>query len=153
MIGQKSPNDHQWITEYLTDLWGSTNIYLPNGQYNASTLPALYTEDQEVVLTYAFDKRADIVTLNIPYGYNQASIDSLINTLKDIAQAQGHSEIFATTTNDNLDLMGYLQRSGFRFHKIYAAAVETARDQRAAIPDIGKHDIKIIDEIEFMLKT
>lgn len=149
----KVKDDQTWITEYLTDLWGSTDIYLPNGQYDAAALPAFYTQDQDVLLTYNFEKRADIVTFNIPYGYDQTPIDELISELTNAAKSGGYDTVYATLTNDNLELMGYLQRAGFRFHKIYPAAIETARDHNADIPDIGKHDIPIIDEIEFMLKT
>ncbi|GEM_PF-4797712 len=152
-IKSNSKSDQNWITEYLTDLWGSTDIYLPNGQYDASALPAFYTEDKEVVLTYNFSDRFDIVTFNIPYGYDQKPIDELIAALKQEAQANAFGEIYATTTNDNLDLMGYLQRTGFRFHKIYPCAIDQSREKHNAIPEMGRNDIPMRDEIEFMLKA
>lgn len=150
-VFRKTSADQEWITEYLTDLWKSTDIYLPNGQYDAAALPAFYTQDKDVVMTYNFAQRADVVTLNIPYGYDQNLIDQLFKALKDEAREQEYKEIYATVTNDNLDLMAYLQRANFRFHKIYSGAIHNARDQQETIPNIGRNNIQMRDEIEFVL--
>jgi hypothetical protein len=55
--------------------------------------------------------------------------------------------IWFTTTNDNLRLMGFYQRLGFRLTQVHQNAVDDVRKEKPQIPEIGFDGIPIHDEL------
>lgn len=60
--------------------------------------------------------------------------------------------IWLTTTNDNLQCLGFFQKLGFRMCQIYPdAASEARRTIKPELPETGSNGIPIRDEIELEL--
>ena len=61
--------------------------------------------------------------------------------------AQGASELWLVTTNDNLDALRLYQRHGFHLDRVHPGAVDRARRQKPSIPALGEFGIPLRDEL------
>ena len=63
------------------------------------------------------------------------------------AREAGARRIWLITTNDNLDVLRFYQRRGYRLAAVFPGAVDEARKQKPTIPLTGFYGIPIRDEI------
>lgn len=70
----------------------------------------------------------------------------------DIARRENHERIWLTTTNDNLRVVSFNQRLGFRMVAVRLNAIEEARKVKPQIPLYGERGIRIQDEIVMELR-
>lgn len=82
-------------------------------------------------------------------GVGSALVENIIGIAKD-----HHCRcIKVTTTNDNINAMGFYQKRGFRMARLYPNAIETARRIKPSIPLTGENGIPIRDAIEFEMRV
>ncbi|HTJ28355.1 MAG TPA: GNAT family N-acetyltransferase [Candidatus Limnocylindria bacterium] len=144
----RTPADQQWIEQLLTARWGSTTIMRSGAVFDAASLPALIAENGSGLATFAVQNGvAEIVTLDA-HTSGRGIGGALLSRMIELLPALGVRAIRVTTTNDNLDALRFYQRRGFRIVEIRCGAIETAREQKPAIPVVGFHGIPIRDEIE-----
>ena len=62
------------------------------------------------------------------------------------------SRLVVTTTNDNLNALGFYQRRGFGIALVRPGAVDESRLLKPSIPWIGEGGIPLHDEIELDLQ-
>jgi len=135
-----TPKDRAWLGEFFQKTWGSSQIFLPEGVYNALDLKGFYTEDHHHILTYT---ETAIATLNFD---TPDSGTAFLN----LCLSQLPTPLNAYSTNDNLDNIQVLQRAGFTLDHIFKGAVDDARIENPNIPNIGKYGIPIRDEIRLV---
>ncbi len=148
-------DDGAWISQLLSDHWG-TPIIISRGQtHDACKLPgfvAVYNGSDVGLVTYHIVGTAcEIVTLdslkeNIGIG------TALIEAVKREALKASCSRLWLITTNDNLHALGFYQKQGFHFAAVHINTVDESRKIKPAIPEIGKHGIPIRDEIELEIR-
>ncbi|WP_342360830.1 GNAT family N-acetyltransferase [Terrarubrum flagellatum] len=73
---------------------------------------------------------------------------SLIWTLRKIARERSLKVIKVSTSNDNLDALGFYQRLGFRIRSVRRDAMDEVRQLKPGIPRVADNGIPISDEIE-----
>ena len=60
----------------------------------------------------------------------------------EVARRVGCTQVWLTTTNDNLDALRFYQRRGFRLARIRPGAMDAARASlKPEIPEVGSHGI------------
>jgi ribosomal protein S18 acetylase RimI-like enzyme len=146
------PRDRNWVAERLDEFWGSTRVVSRGVLHYAHTLPGycVVTGDDEPqgLVTYNIEgSECEIVTLN-SFNEGIGVGSSLIQAVKDAAEAEGCRRVWLITTNDNTQALRYWQKRGFRLVAVHRDAVTEARRLKPEIPLVGLNNIPICDEIE-----
>jgi GNAT superfamily N-acetyltransferase len=101
------------------------------------------------LLTYRFEGDSMELTAIATDPTGQGTGTDLVEALVAMARDLGITAIRVTTTNDNLDALGFYERRGFRIQEVRAGAVDEARRTiKPSIPVVGQHGIEVRDEIE-----
>jgi ribosomal protein S18 acetylase RimI-like enzyme len=104
------------------------------------------------LLTFRTDQDGmELLTLNSDLE-GQGIGTQLMLAAIDIARREGLSRIWLTTTNDNLRVVSFNQRLGFRMVEIRLGAVDEARKLKPQIPQFGERGIRMQDEIVMELR-
>jgi N-acetylglutamate synthase-like GNAT family acetyltransferase len=155
IIRPTSDEDKKWITDLLTERWGSHIIVTRGRVHYGDQLPGFIAEYDNArigLVTYHIEnKKCEIVTLDsiterIGMGSN------LLEEVKKLAKSSGCEKIWLVTTNDNLYALRFYQKRGFDLVAIYPGAVIKSRELKHEIPMIGFDGIEIKDEIELEMK-
>ena len=143
--------DRPWVTEQLTQRWGSPVMVTRGQVFDAPMLRGLLAcEDTTpcgLLLYHIEDGACEIVTLD-SWREGQGIGTALLNAARELAQQRGCTRLFLITTNDNLPAQAFYQKRGFRQAAVYPNAMEMARILKPEIPAIGLNGIPITDEIE-----
>src|SRR5262245_21673398 len=111
----KEPTDQAWVESVLHHCWGGSDIVVRGCVYKAADLLALIAGTQEGLCTFAIESdsmNAELVTINVlvpAKGIGTALIRALISHLAE----NGVRSIRVSTTNDNVNALGFYQRRGF----------------------------------------
>lgn len=149
-IGRAGLDDTHWITEELTNSWGSPLIVVNGEIIDASKQQALVARPQLGLLVFRdhSDNGVEIVAIEALVsgrGIGRALLDRLRND----SERLGKVYISVTTTNDNLIALRFYQRYGFALYELRTGAVDRARKTlKPEIPEEGSEGIRIRDEIE-----
>jgi GNAT superfamily N-acetyltransferase len=114
--------------------------------------PALLAEDHgglAAVLTYIVtEEQCEILTLHSARQWRGAGT-ALIEAVERLARERGCTRLFLITTNDNVDVLRFYQKRGFRLAALYPGAVNDSRARlKPEIPEVGEYGIPLRDEIE-----
>lgn len=143
--------DQTWITQILSDHWGSHIIISRGLVHDASKLPGYVAlQNGEIVglVTTRIDgKDCELVTLD-SWKENIGIGTKLIEALQQEARKAGCDRLWVITTNDNLHALGFYQKRGFHLVAVHPNALDESRKIKPSIPKIGYHNIPIRDEIE-----
>jgi len=156
-----SPQDRNWVAHFLDEHWSSTKIVTRGQAYYAHLLPGFVAEMTDApedappagLITYRMDaetKSCEIMTLN-SLQVNQGIGTALLESVKEVARAEGCKRMWLVTTNDNLDALRFLQKRNMRLVAVYAGALAEARKLKPQIPLVGKDSIPLHDEIELQI--
>ena len=149
----KDPTDQAWVESVLRRCWGGSDIVVRGCVYKAADLPALIAGTQDGLCTFAIESdgmSAELVTINalVPAkGIGTALIGALISHLA----ANGVRSLRVSTTNDNVNALGFYQRRGFRIVAVLPGAVDQARKIKPSIPLVGYRGIEIHDALVLAL--
>jgi len=143
--------DREWLEEFLSTQWGSTDVVTRGKKHNALAIPgfiAMQDGKPIGVITYVIEKEeCEIITLNsMIEGKGIGS--QLIDAVKKIAQEHNCKRLWLIETNDNTHALHFYQKRGFHLVAVYPNAVEESRKIKPEIPLIGNDDISIRDELE-----
>ena len=89
----------------------------------------------------------EIVSLNSD-APGQGIGTELIQRVKKAAKDQGCRTLTVTTTNDNLEALGFYQKRGFDMARFYRGSLEYTRRMKPQLPELGEHGIPLRHEIE-----
>ncbi len=146
-----SGEDRRWIAALMVDHWGAEIVVSRGVVHTAPDLPGFVAEmDGERVglltLNIANDE-CEIVTLDsLREGIGIGA--ALIDAARQSAAEAGCRRLWLITTNDNLHMIGFSQKRGFRLAAVHCGAVDESRKIKPQIPEIGIGGISIRDEIE-----
>jgi len=150
-IKMATPRDRIWMRQFLAEHWGSHLLVSRGRIYDASLLPAFIAHigDKPVGLcTYhRIADQLEITSLN-SLQENIGIGSALISAILKKAKQQKCRRIWLITTNDNLHALGFYQRRGFTFCRIYPDQIELSRQLKPEIPLYGQNGIPIRDELE-----
>ena len=145
-----SNENKEWITDFLTEHWGSPQIVAKGKIHEANNLPGfiLFFESEPVgLITYKVENDiCEIVSLDSIKEKMGVGI-ALLEEVKKIAKREQCTKIELITTNDNLPALGFYQKRGFVLTKIYPNALQVSRKLKPEIPLIGLDNIPLRDEI------
>jgi ribosomal protein S18 acetylase RimI-like enzyme len=105
------------------------------------------------VATYRPDgDRAELAAIAVAGNRRLGGIGSLlIEAVAAATASEGLSELWLVTTNDNLDALRLYQRRGFQLTELHQGAMDEARKQKPAIPELGHYGIPMRDELVLTL--
>jgi ribosomal protein S18 acetylase RimI-like enzyme len=123
--------------------------------FQADTLPALVAETRGHMVGLLTHQPAsdewEVITLSAA-GEGRGTGAALLAHAADLARAAGAERIFLTTSNDNLNALGFYQKRGWRLVAIHRGAMDRARVAKPGIPAVGMNGIPMHDEIELELR-
>lgn len=153
-IRQLTPDDRPWVSQILTDQWGSSRIVTRGVVHQAECLPGFVSEldGQKVgLITYHIQgDECEIVSLN-SFSEQIGIATALIEQVKSVTIQAGLRRLWLITTNDNLAALRFYQKRCFQLVAVYAKALEVSRQLKPEIPLIGLDGIPLHDEIELEL--
>ena len=111
-------------------------------------LPALVVDRAQGLATYRIQEGdAELMSLDAACpGKGVGTL--LLEALVDQCCQHTVSCLWITTTNDNLAALRFYQRRGFELRRLRPGAVDQARLLKPTIPQIGKNEIPIRDELD-----
>jgi len=154
LIRGSSEHDRDWILDVLVREWHGPLIERADEFIDASKLPCLIAElDGERVGLVTLLEGPDfveIITLN-SFQEGKGIGKELIDATVELARSRGASDVRLFTTNDNLHALGFYQRRGFVLYALHRDTITRARQVKPQIPQIGRENIPLRDEIELRL--
>jgi ribosomal protein S18 acetylase RimI-like enzyme len=140
--------DRDFLRAQFEARWGGVVMALHGEVIDMTALPALLAGDTQGFVVYrVHGAAAEIVALDaVEPGVGVGT--ALVVALTGILELMGVQEVWATTTNDNLDALRFYQRRGFRIEGVRRDAVAEVRHLKPSIPVIGAFDIPVCDEID-----
>lgn len=148
-------SDLNWIRDLLVDRWGATYVVSRGRIHHADRLPGFLAHVSgrpTGLITYALQgKECEVATLD-SLDPGKGIGKSLIQSVVEVAAAEGCRRVWLITTNDNTRALRFYQRTGFELVALYPNAMAVSRKLKPSIPEIGNHGIPIRDEIELEMK-
>lgn len=150
--------DLEWIRAELVHHWASTVIHSRDVAFEADRLPgwiACQGDGTRVgLLTHTpMSAGAECEVITLSTSLQRGGVGTrLLEHVASEARAAGCARIFLTTTNDNLNALGFYQKRGWRLVAVYPGAVDRARAAKPGIPLLGLNDIPLHDDIELELR-
>ncbi len=148
------PEDLEQIRGFWREHWCDDFLVVHGVIYRPDDLEGLIAMDASEwvgLITYTFNPDGcEIVSLD-SLREGQGIGSRLIENVVEEARRAGYKRIFVSTTNDNLEALGFYQKRGFRLLRVSPGAVDEARKIKPRIPLIGMHGIPLRDEIDLQL--
>lgn len=155
-IRPKTDADSDFIIAELRKHWHGTQIWSLGNIFDADQIPALiaWQNGQRIgLLTYQLHiggVQLEVVTLSATDSGKGAGT-ALLRHIAILARTHGCFRVFLTTTNDNLNAIGFYQKRGWTVVRYHAGSMDRARILKPSIPLIGDNNIPLKDELEFEL--
>jgi ribosomal protein S18 acetylase RimI-like enzyme len=148
-----SNSDRPALGRVLADRWGAATVVAHGTVFRPAELPGLLAvRDGRLagLLTYDVDgDTLEIVTIDAMTP-NGGVGSALLTAVADEARRRQLRRLVLTTTNDNLDALRFYQRRDFHLFAVRPGAVHEARRLKPQIPETGRYDIPIRDEIDLV---
>lgn len=148
--------DREEIAAFIERYWRS-RIVMSRGRafYPHQEQGFIERRDGRLVglLTFHADDTDGMEILTLNATLEGAGIgSSLMISAIEKARRLGCERVWLTTTNDNLRVIGFYQRLGFRMVAINLGVVDEARKVKPQIPLYGDRGVRIQDEIVMELR-
>jgi GNAT superfamily N-acetyltransferase len=142
-----SPEDVPRLRRFWLEHWGGEEILANSHAFRADDVEGLVNADWTALVTFVVGPDGcEIVSLNsLVQGMGTGT--ALIDAVAEEAAHRGCRRVFLSTTNDNLDALGFYQRRGFQLAGLLLGAVNESRREKPGIPQIEHRGIPIRDEI------
>lgn len=150
------PADRDWVRDWMVAHWGSEWMAVHGELFRMDAFPGVAALlDGQVVGLITYRLLGDACEI--------MSLDSLIerrgiggalmDAVRELARQAGCARLRLTTTNDNLNVLRFYQKRGFRLVALRPGAVDAARAAlKPEIPLMGENGIPIRDELELELE-
>lgn len=146
-----TPTDSPWVSQALTNLWGSLQMVSRGKLVSFVGLPGFIAQENGRkigLITYKIESlECEIVTINalIP----RKGIGSmLLSKVEEIAKEKGCTHLLVITTNDNPQAVKFYEKSGFTVVAVRKNIMDEYRKLKPEIPLIGNNGVPLTDEIE-----
>ncbi len=135
----------------INDVWASTRIVSKGKVHDTNELPgliAIHKKNRVGLLIYnIIGDECEIVSLN-SLKENIGIGTTLLKEIERKSALKSCKRLWVITTNDNIDVLRFYQKRGFKIAAIHLDALEQSRRLKPEIPFLGSNDIEIRDEIE-----
>ena len=143
--------DREEVGEFIERHWHS-RVVMSRGRafYPEQEHGFLERRNGSIVglLTFHLDPVEGMEILTLNSTLEGAGIgSSLMLCAIEKARRLGVARVWLTTTNDNLRVIGFQQRLGFRMVAINLGVVDEARKIKPQIPEHGERGVRVQDEI------
>lgn len=147
--------DREWVRHLMRDRWDGERVVVHGQVFEPADMEGFVAEirDGRVgAVTYRIDEKAcEVVSLDaLREGLGIGT--ELVRAVTDVAREAGCRKVWAMTTNDNADAIGFFGRRGFEIVAVHEGAVDEARKLKPEIPLVGHDGVEIHDEVELELK-
>ncbi|HZD78774.1 MAG TPA: GNAT family N-acetyltransferase [Actinomycetota bacterium] len=147
--------DRDWVRRLMRDRWKSERMVAHGQVFEPAAMDGFVAEIAgEAVGAITFriqDKGCEVVSLDaLREGLGIGT--ELIRQVTAAAREAGCRRVWAMTTNDNADAIGFFGRRGFEITAVHEGAVDEARKLKPEIPLVGHDGVEIHDEVELELK-
>jgi ribosomal protein S18 acetylase RimI-like enzyme len=129
--------------------WDSVTVVNSAGVYDVCRLDGFVAvADGEIVglLAYALEEGLHVVALGSARPRRGIGT-ALLAAAEEVAVRLGCARAWLTTTNDNLEALGFYRRRGYRLVELEPGAVDAARRLKPSIPAVAENGIPIRDEL------
>lgn len=145
-------DDFNWLIEFVSESWGSTQIVSRGLVHDITKLPILIAKNEKgepvgILSYYMTDEECEIVVLESLIE-NQGVGTALVNKVNLIAREAHCKRIWLITTNDNLHALKFYQKQDFQLVAVHRNALAESRKLKPQIPTVGMDGIPLRDEIE-----
>ena len=139
------------LRQFWLDHWGGDIMIVHGDTIRYDQVKGFIHGNWTGVLTYVIrGDECEIVSFNSLREEIGVGATLIAETVKE-AKSQGCRKIILTTTNDNLQALGFYQRRGFSLRAIRPGAINETRKLKPSIPLIGENNIPLRDEIELQM--
>ncbi|HEY8171104.1 MAG TPA: GNAT family N-acetyltransferase, partial [Candidatus Limnocylindria bacterium] len=147
--------DPDQLRAHVVQVWGADSVVAHGEVLLPAQLPGFVALEGERIAGHASYRlqagACELTSIDADpprQGVGTLLLDAVIGE----ARRAGCVTVWLTTTNDNLDALGFYQRRGFRLRALRPGAVNLARDTlKPEIPRIGSHGIPMHDELDLEL--
>jgi N-acetylglutamate synthase-like GNAT family acetyltransferase len=145
-------NDAEWVKKLFIQYWGG-DICVSRGKVQkvddfTGGFIAKTQEQNTGFIAYTITGTELEITNLISLKENMGRGSQLVEAVIDLAKKQMIRRVCLTTTNDNLNGLGFWQKRGFQLIRVYPNAMEYTRKLKPAVPLIGENGIPLRDELE-----
>ena len=153
-MGIKEINElnREKVIYFFREHWGSSEMVISSGIYQCEKLDGFIFEDNNNIIglvTYVVktnENEIEIISLDsIQEGQGIGS--ALIQKVENTAMQKQIQIVSLVTTNDNLNVLKFYQKRGYRIISVISDAVNEARKIKPSIPLISSEGIPIKDEL------
>ena len=144
--------NRQAVTDFISRQWLSTEMVLRGQVIDMTAVDgiAAFLEGQIVgLITWRpLGNALEILSLDSLLE-GKGTGTRLVEKAVEFARKEGLGKVLVITTNDNLKAIGFYQKRGFDFARIYRNALDISRKIKPQIPMTGENGIPLKHEIEF----
>jgi GNAT superfamily N-acetyltransferase len=139
------------LRDRVASVWHGEAVVAHGERIYPADLPGFAALDGEVLVGHASyrvaGRRCELTSIEAePHGRGTGTL--LLEAVVDAARRCRCTQLWLTTTNDNLDALRFYQRRGFRLVRLEAGAVDAARDAlKPELPVTGSYGIPMRDEL------
>ncbi|MGH8987056.1 MAG: GNAT family N-acetyltransferase [Acidimicrobiales bacterium] len=152
VVRRAGAEERSAVARIVAQRWGSTQIVSRDRVHDAEAAEAFVAlRGSEIVGSATFvvhDAEAELLTLDSldeGAGIGGALVDAV--AVAGAATAANARQLVLSTTNDNLQALGFYQRRGSRLTELVPGAIGRAREHKPSIPLVGSSRIPIRDEL------
>jgi ribosomal protein S18 acetylase RimI-like enzyme len=146
--------DLPWVVERLEDTFGDVNVARKGVLIDASALPGFVaTDDGRPVglLTYdVVDGECEVVAI-LSTREGRGIGRTLMDAVRDRAEAAGCRRLWLVTTNDNTRAFRFYQLWGMDLCALHRHGARRSREVKPSLPQHGADGIPLDHELEFEL--
>ena len=144
-------DDRGWLEGFVRERWGAPIVVGHGRVFRPAELEgfvALDGAEPVGLASYVLDDDAcELITIDSVQ--EQRGIGSaLLEAVEQLAREAGCRRIWLITTNDNLTMLRFAQKRGFRLVALRPNELEESRRLKPGISAHGLHGIPIRDELE-----
>jgi ribosomal protein S18 acetylase RimI-like enzyme len=144
-------DDRAWLEDFVRERWGASIVVGHGRIFRPAELAgfvALDGDEPVGLATYVVVNDAcELVTIDSVH--EQRGIGSaLLEAVEQLARDASCRRIWLITTNDNLTMLRFVQKRGYRLVALRPNELEKSRKLKPGISTHGLHGIPIRDELE-----
>jgi GNAT superfamily N-acetyltransferase len=148
--------DPERLRAFITDQWHADFVVAHDEPIRPADLPGLVALEGDAIVGHAAFRIAgdDCELVAIAADPPRRGTGSaLLERVVGVARAAGCSQVWLTTTNDNIDALHFYQRRGSRLASLRTGAVVEARRRwKPDLPPNGAYGIPMRDELDLELR-
>jgi ribosomal protein S18 acetylase RimI-like enzyme len=149
-----SPHNRQRINAFIKQHWFTTEMIIRGeivGMTRVEGIAAMDSDEIAGLITFRIrDGICEITSLD-SLREGQGIGTALLEQVIAIAKENNCLKISLTTTNDNINAIGFYQKRGFDLVKLHHDSINHSRKLKPEIPLTGQNGIPIKHELEFEL--